>query len=358
MDKYTLNDTQRACVPFSPEGLKFLGNEASWDTLTESEEAREIALHRIKDACDINEDLTPLVSNYSTEDVLLSYPLSRIIVSSIGNPFLKHLYVLSEAKRVVSHTTEIWSETTDPSEKFTNLQLLDHLGIEVEITNGNHKIPTQTYNSILPTEVQNKFVKSDQIILENSDEVDTVLYWKCVQLVNENLPVRVPETFTDEFEDVLGTITGVIPPEFQLTKRGTGEELSYSSFSKVSELFPAPIQKIGGKIRNNEFVSDVERNLFIKSLLDCNIDAEKIIDWMKWDSKFTKSFGSDLVYSLQGEITTQELGIHTGSVTELQQNGVIHQPSQLFKLSEYPCIYALLNDADKLMPMNIRDKNL
>lgn len=356
MDSYTLTDDQMAAVPFSPEGLQYLSTEASWDSLTDSEAAREVALHRIRDACKINDDLTPLSEDYSKDALLLSYPLSRIIISHLGNPFLKHLYVLSEAKRVVSHSEQIW--TSDPNQQFTNLQLLDHLECPVTITNNNNKIPTSQYNKILPTEIQPRMVKSDSIILNNSEEVDLVLYWKCVAIINENLPVRVPESFESEFEDVIGTVSGLIPPEFQLTKRGTGEELSYSSFEKVSQLFPPSIKQIGKQVVDDQIVSNEERDLFIKSLLDCNIETEKIIDWFGWSSEFTDSYGSDLIYSLQGDISTEELGIHTNALSQLQSDGIIQTPSLLFKLSEYPCVYALLNDSDELTPMNLRDSNL
>lgn len=337
------------------------------EDILEEEMVQEAAIKRILDGFSTEYAPKELYKEFDEETWFLSYPLSRIVISNIQNPVVKHLYVISESKRaVVNANSKLGDDGLSEAKPFTDfdqrreysqIDLLERLEVITDSQVGENKLSVDpsVYNHTVPIEENVVFSSqlSSAVELKTVEEINKLLFWAVTERVLHNFPIKPPESMDmDMLTELSSTVTSSLQNKYQFSQRGMSGELSYKSIDKNISKFPVGIQNIAQSVSNNTLVTEDQRNLLIDSFLDCNIELSRIVDWFDWKADVTKSLGEDKVYDRQGKYAEKSIGMHAKNVSTLSSQGLLHTPSVLFTLAQYPAVYALLKDNGDLLPMS------
>lgn len=342
---------------------------------TLSDHVKSASIERITSSLKITKSYSDPIAHYSAKKQLLSYPVSRIIVSLTDNPFLFYMFSISEARRFINLSKKasnpIKTSRETESERYDQVKILHELGYDQVTTDS---VPIDLYLSKVPTEEEpmtetvsrynNQKLYDDGVIeldedsdtKENPDEIlDRILFWVLVEEIREDLPVDVPDKIADEVESEVVEISQKIPNKFKVSKRGLAEDASYQNISKLIEHTPPVFRQTAHKLRENEPVSTLRRDMLLRTLMDCGVSAEDISDWLGYESEWTESYGHDELFDLQGDIQYEEYGFISYSITDLQEKGVFSNIGTVHELTEYSPVYTVLKKNNQLHPATIRD---
>lgn len=330
----------------------------------DSDRIKSAAIERVTSSLKITRSYSDPIEHYPADQRLVSYPVSRILVSLTDNPFLFYMFSVSEARRFVNQSKKVsgavsTGKDTD-SVRYDQVKILNELGYNSVTTDG---IPIELYLSKVPTEEEamtetvDHYGSFDDTIDPTEELLDKVLFWSLVEEIREGLPADVPEEIADVLESETVDISQKIPNKFKVSKRGLAEDASYQNISKLIEHAPPVFRETAYNIRNNEPISSQRREMLLRTLLDCGVAAEDITDWMGYESEWTESYGQDELFDLQGDIQHEEYGFTSYTVTDLQSQGIFSDVGTIYRLTEYSPVYTVLKKNDQLRPTTIREKN-
>lgn len=349
-----------------------LSNKGAEDSL-DSDQIKNAAIERVTSSLKITKSYSDPIGHYPAHQKLISYPVSRILVSLTDNPFLFYMFSISEARRFVNQSKKasnpvVTGRETD-SERYDQVKILNELGYE-EVSKDS--IPIELYLSKVPVEEEpmtetvgrydNQKLHDDGIIRlsdkdEDPDEIlDRVLFWSLVDEIRDNLPADVPDPIADKLESETVEISQKIPNKFKVSKRGLAENASYQNVPKLIEHAPSIFRETAYDIKNDNPISQRRRDMLLRTLLDCGVSAEDIADWMGYESKWTESYGHDELFDLQGDIQHENYGFTSYKVTKLQARGVFTDIGTIYQLTEYSPVYTVLSKNDQLHPATIREE--
>lgn len=356
------------------EALGLNDNTEDDDTL-DSDRIKSAAIERVTSSLKITKSYSDPIAHYPAHQRLVSYPVSRILVSLTDNPFLFYMFSVSEARRFVNQSKKVSNpihtgRNTD-SERYDQVKILNELGYR-DVTSDS--MPIELYLSKVPIEEESMMesigLYNDQSLYDNGviemdtdpdkkedpDEIlDRVLFWTLVGEIRENLPADVPEQIAEVLESETVEISQKIPNKFKVSKRGLAEDASYQNVPKLIEHAPSVFRETAHSIKNNEPISEMRRDMLLRTLIDCGVSAEDIGDWMSYESEWTESYGYDELFDIQGDIQHEDYGFTSYKLSNLQENGIFTNIGTTYQLAEYSPVYTVLSKNDQLHPATIRE---
>lgn len=309
-----------------------LEEKYSMSDMFSDEEVHEAAMQRITDATNVFHPPELTLTEFGDTAHALSYPLSRIIISELNNPFLTYLFTVSEARRVINYT-----QYTEASP----LEILEEL--EYDITEDT--IDT-AYENYVPPEYSNPEIS----------DVDAVAFWCIAVEIDDGLRKEVPEEVTDKVSELITDANKLIPKDFSLTKRGLVQNHAEDyGLDEFIEVCPLEIREVSQEIHQDQFITQNRSDIPARVALDAGYETEEIAGWYDWSAEATESYGIQHLYDLEGDTKYEDVGLHTPTIRDLEDRHIIESPSLISTLTNHPIVYAVLNISYNLYPATLRD---
>lgn len=333
----------------------------------DSDQILGAAVERINSSLKITKSYSDPIEHYSSTQQLVSYPVARILVSLTDNPFLFYMFSVSEARRFVNLSKKasgaISTSRETTSERYDQVKILNELGY-TNVT--EDELPIDLFLSKVPSEQEpmtdtvNRYERFDDNIDISDEEIkddilDRLLFWVLVEEIRDGLPADVPDSIGDMLESETVEISQRIPNKFKVSKRGLAEDASYQNISKLLEHAPPVFKEIAAELKENNPVSEKRRDMLLRTLIDCGVEAEDISDWLGYESDWTESYGRDELFDIQGDIQHEEYGFTSYTATHLQESGVFSNIGSIYQFTEYSPVYTVLSKNDQLYPATIRE---
>lgn len=325
-----MSDKNHIFYPFLDPDL--LEEKYSMSDMFSDEEVHEAAMQRITDAANVFHPPELTLTEFDDTAHALSYPLSRIIISELNNPFLTYLFTVSEARRVINYTQYT---------EYGPLDILEELDYDIS----ENTIDT-AYENYVPPEYSNPEVS----------DVDAVAFWCIAVEIDDGLRKEAPEEVTENISELITDANKLIPKNFSLTKRGLVQDHTEDySLDEFIEVCPLEINEISQEIHQNQVITQNRSDIPARVALDAGYEVEDIADWYGWSGEATESYGIQNLYDLDGDIKYENIGLHTPTIRELEERNIIESPSLISTLTNHPIVYAVLNISYNLYPATLRD---
>ncbi len=275
------------------------------DRVMESLENGRVKIRRIEDELEI-------------ENELFSYPIARMLVSSIGDNFLVRRYSLGEAERVVD---ELSREADD--EKL--IDLAKELGLRSEKDGENFKVFFAHYlentEHLRSSEwkLTNLDLRKGNVYLER-DRFVRLLKERIFSLIYLDLPAPVSDLILESLEKQIEDIKEVLEE-----KR---KEIKDIDLGKVEdELFPPCIKYLLVSQQEGQNLSHESRFALTAFLRKVGLSEDGIISYFQESPDFDEQLASYQIEHIIGEISGTEYTPPGCSL--MRTNGICFQPDSL-----------------------------
>ncbi len=255
------------------------------------------------------------------EEELFSYPIARMLVSSVADDFLVRKYSLGEAERVIR---ELSREEDSKILRFASELEID-AGIDGEkftVFFGDYLENTQGLRSS-EWKLVNQDMRSGEVYLKRKKFI-RLLKEKVYSTISDPLPVAVSDPILDRFESEIELI------EETLEEKRT--EIEDVDLGKVeNELFPPCIKKLLAGQKEGENLSHEARFALTAFLRKVGLSEDEIISIFQEAPDFDKDLASYQIEHIIGEISGTEYS--PPGCDLMKTNGICFDPDSLCEQS-------------------------
>lgn len=268
----TLPPTKLAKYPFLKEAASYVrARSVDLDALLRDlafERPRALGIQRTMEALEdgIIDD-HPLASDVDAEIDLLSYPIARMLVSSVNDPYLLRRYAVAEAKRAHRHLQQ--------EELPFVLAVASELGLQATSVDGEvalHFTDYLRFTAVMRSKdwkLVNQEVRSGQVHVTKYRFIRLVQQLLHDKILSE-LPLEVTEEILSVFSDDLALIRKRLEG---LRKEAKGKELGRVSLLR----FPPCMKQILTNLQAAENVPHTARFALTSFLHTIGMNAEEIM---------------------------------------------------------------------------------
>ncbi len=251
------------------------------------------------------------------EEELFSYPIARMLVSSVGDDYLVRRYTLGEAERVKE---ELLRESEERI-----LQLASRLGFDADKEKDALSIHFTDYlestERLRSSEwkLVNQDLREGRVFLEKRRFV-RVLKERVSAVISEGLPAPTSDTILEKFDSELQEIKEELE-----TVRTRIEDVDMGEVE--TELFPPCIKKLLGGQKEGENLSHEGRFALTAFLKKVGLSEDEIIDIFREAPDFDVEMASYQIQHIIGEISGTEYNPPGCDV--MKTNGICFDPDSL-----------------------------
>ncbi|MBS3790704.1 MAG: DNA primase large subunit PriL [Candidatus Thermoplasmatota archaeon] len=311
-----------AKYPFLEDAKEYIKEEGpSFDELIQDRlwgEARKRGKERVLQT--LNEGrvlIRDLEGEIKQEEELFSYPIARMLVSSVGDDYLLRRYTLGEAERV--------SEEISREEDDKILKLSSRLDLNSDKRKGEFTVHFSDY--LESTErlrssgwkLVNQDLRDGRVYLGKRRFV-RILKEKVSSIISEGLPAPTSDTilekFNSELEDIKEELESV---------RTRMEEVDMGEVE--TELFPPCMKKLLAGQKEGENLSHEGRFALTAFLKKVGLSEDEIIDIFREAPDFDIDMASYQIQHIIGEISGTEY--NPPGCDTMKTNGICFNPDSL-----------------------------
>ncbi len=253
------------------------------------------------------------------EEELFSYPIARMLVSSIGDDYLRRRYILGEAQRIEEELSR---------EDETKLKVLTHeLGLDVDKKEDKFIIYFSDYLE------NTERLRSSKWKLVNQDIRDGYIYLEKKRLIRiikekihdtigEGLPAPTSDLILSRFSKELEEIKETLEE-----KREVVEEIDMGEVE--TELFPPCIKKFLAGQKEGENLSHEARFALTAFLKKVGLSQEEIVQIFQEAPDFDLDLASYQIKHIIGDISGTEY--NPPGCDLMKTNNICYNPDSLCK---------------------------
>ncbi len=317
---WSLRDKAR--YPFLEESKDYIKEEGpSFEELLNDRiwgEARRRGKKRVLQALEKGRVLgRDIEDEVEQEEELFSYPIARMLVSSVGDNYLVKRYVLAESEKI---TDDISREDDDKI-----LKIASRLGFDAD-KDGSHF--TLHFSDYLESterlkspgwKLVNQDLREGLVYLEKDKFIRTIKE-KVSEIISDGLPAPtsdlILENFASELEEIEESLES-IKTDIEEVDMGEVE----------TELFPPCIKKLLAGQKSGENLSHEGRFALTAYLKKVGLSEEEIVEIFKEAPDFDIDLASYQIQHIIGEISGTEY-TPPGCGT-MKTNGICFDPDSL-----------------------------
>jgi len=251
------------------------------------------------------------------EEELFSYPIARMLVSSVGDEYLLRRYTLGEAERVKE---ELLRESEERI-----LQLASRLGFDADKNKDGLSIHFTDYlestERLRSSEwkLVNQDLRTGRVFLKKRRFV-RILKEKVSAVISEGLPAPTSDMILEKFDSELQEIKEKLE-----SVRTRIEDVDMGEVE--TELFPPCIKKLLGGQKEGENLSHEGRFALTAFLKKVGLSEDEIIDIFREAPDFDVELASYQIQHIIGEISGTEYNPPGCDV--MKTNGICFDPDSL-----------------------------
>ncbi len=318
--QWSLKDLAR--YPFLEEAKEYISEEGpSLEELMNSRiwgASRRRGKDRVLESLEEGEvSVRDMGDEIEQEEELFSYPLARMLVSSVGDEYLVRRYTLAESERI---SNELYRE--DDSDL---LNFASKLGFEVDVEEDHFKVHFTDYLE------SSERLKSSEWKLVNQDlrkgyvhlerkRLIRIMKEKVTSIVSEGLPAPVSDDILEAFEAEIEQIEELLEE-----RRAEIEEVDMGEVE--NELFPPCIKKLLGGQKEGENLSHEGRFALTAFLKKVGLSEEDIMEIFQEAPDFDRELAEYQIEHIIGELSGKEY-MPPGCDT-MKTNGICFDPDSL-----------------------------
>ena len=311
-----------ARYPFLKDSAKYLRDQGvTLDKLVTSrayEAARMRGRDRVLEVLEANTIQDhPMATEIEATLELLSYPVARMIVSTVADPMFVKRYAIAEAKR-----TRKWLRVADLD--FV-VKIAGELGLQVARENGNLAVDFTDflrYSSAMRSKewkLINQDVRSGKVIL-NSFKVGRLVEQLITDRITSELPLEVDDQIIESFSTVTDDIKAVLEEQ---RKARQSEDMG-----KVSIMnFPPCMRKLLTMMQAGENVPHSGRFALVAFLHALGKESEEILRIFSSAPDFDESKAMYQIKHIIGESSGTEYT--TPECSTMKSYGICYDPDSL-----------------------------
>ncbi|MBS3817101.1 MAG: DNA primase large subunit PriL [Candidatus Thermoplasmatota archaeon] len=321
-DEYSWSLRELARYPFLDEAKGYISEEApSLGELIKDSlwgPVRERGKDRVFEALDEGKvRIRDIRDDIEQEEELFSYPIARMLVSSIGDNFLVRRYSLGEAERVV---TELSGEDDEMILKMASA-LEINAGMDGDLFTiffGDYLENTERLRAP-PWKLVNQDLRDGKVYMDREKFI-RLLKERVFFIISEDLPAPVSDQILNNFERSIEQI------EEKLRERKT--EIKEIDLGKVeNDLFPPCIKKLVAGQKEGENLSHEARFALTAFLRKVGLSEDDIIAIFKEAPDFDEDMASYQIEHIIGEISGTEY--NPPGCDLMKTNGICYNPDSL-----------------------------
>lgn len=316
-----------ARYPFLSDAKKYIKEEApSLEELLEEDgwgPVRRRGKERVIEALnDKQVKIKSMRGEIERENELFSYPISRMLVSSISDNFLSRRYSLGEAERVVS---ELERENDD--DKLLSIAGELDIKAEKEEEDDEEKFTVFFADFLEATErlrspewkLVNQDLRKGKVYLGRKRLI-RLMKERIFSLVQEGLPVPVSDIIIKNLDKHIEEIKEVLEE--------TRTEIKDIDLGKVEdELFPPCIKRLLTSQKEGQNLSHEARFAMTAFLKKVGLSEEEIISYFQDAPDFDREMASYQIEHIIGEISGTEYS--PPGCALMKTNGICFDPDSL-----------------------------
>ncbi len=251
------------------------------------------------------------------EEELFSYPLARMLVSSVGDDYLVRRYTLGESERISSELSR------ESDEKILNLA--NELDLEVESFHERFKVYFTDYLESTERLKSPEWKLVNQDLREGNVHIDRtslirIMKEKITATISEGLPAPVSDMILETFDSEIREIKEILEE-----RRAEIKEIDMGEVE--NELFPPCIKKLLAGQKEGENLSHEGRFALTSFMKKVGLSEEEILDIFQEAPDFDKELARYQIEHIIGEISGEEY-LPPGCDT-MKTNGICYNPDSL-----------------------------
>lgn len=250
-------------------------------------------------------------SHRSTRIELLSYPVSRVLVSLVDERICTRKYSRAEADRAISQfraeskaNSQLKSARTEQlylADLLTEFDLAEAISEDAVKDDGGYRVAVGTYLTLVSDlwgdewRLVNRTLANGEVSIEN-EELFTLLEEAISQRVASGLPLSVPEEIAEPLEEEVEEIRSVLS-DLDLTR-----EID----TVVPDRFPPCMKALLDSIQKGEHLGHHSRFAITSFLASIGMSTDEIIDLYMVNSSFGEEMTRYQTDHIRGETSPTE----------------------------------------------------
>lgn len=284
--------------------------------------AREIGKEIVKQALEREIIKRSFVKRTEQINEVLSYIISRILVSAINDSYLTSKYIVAMSK--------LFSRRLEKEDLEFILKVANDLEIK---TNEELKIYFVDYLKNAPKDwkLVNEEIENGYIQI-TKEKLVRILEGRLANKFREELPLEVNEEIIKNFKEEIAEIKNLI-----IIKKGT---YSPREFGKLNlEFLPPCMRQILGMIQNNENVPHQGRFAIVSFLHNIKVSNEEILKLFSMTPDFKEEKSRYQIEHITGKISGTEY--KTPECSTMKSYGICYNEDELCKKEwlKHPLVY-------------------